>query len=443
MATEIEERRVEVAALQIGMFVCRLDRPWEGTPFLLQGIDLKSEDDLRSVRALCNFVFIDARREIEREHVRLQSLPPNILKGATIDVPASPAAAPIESAASARRQSTLLTLPPSDASDARFNRVVVYRDTASTDDELPRARQALRNVAEMVDRIYVDVTSGRDLSVDHVEQAVRPLVASVLRNADTFLCMEGLRRHDNYSYGHSISCSALAAAFGRHMGLHEDVIIRLAAGGLLMDVGKTRVAESLLNYAGSLSSDKVEVVRTHVNHGLDILAAARITDPDVEAIVRTHHERHDGSGYPAQLSGSFIPLAGRMLGIIDTYDAMTNVRPYRPAVSRHHALQHIYLARDSLFQGELVEQFQVCLGVYPTGSLVELNTGEVAVVMTQNQARRLKPSVLILSTANKQPLREFRILNLLEQPKSHYEITIARSLAVGEYGVDAAEHFLQ
>jgi len=337
----------------------------------------------------------------------------------------------------------LLTLPPSGASDARFDRVAVYSDTASADDELPRARQALRNVSEMVDRIYLDITSGRELSVEHVEQAVRPLVASVLRNADTFLCIEGLRRHDNYSYGHSISCSALAAAFGRHMGLYEDVIISLAAGGLLMDVGKTRVAESLLNYPGSLSSDKVEVVRTHVEHGLDILAAAKITDPDVEAIVRTHHERHDGSGYPAQLTGNFIPLAGRMLGIIDTYDAMTNVRPYRPAVSRHHALQHIYLARDSLFQSELVEQFQVCLGVYPTGSLVELNTGEVAVVMTQNQARRLKPSVLILSTPNKQPLREFRILNLLEQPKRHYEITIARSLAVGEYGVDAAEHFLQ
>jgi len=443
VATEIEEKRVEAAALQIGMFVCRLDRPWEGTPFLLQGIDLQTEDDLRSVRSLCQFVFIDARREVEREHVRLQSLPPSILQGTTVEGGESPAATPFESAPPARRKSALLTLPASDASEARFNRVAVYSDTSSADDELPRARQALRNVAEMVDRIYIDVTSGRELSVEHVEQAVRPLVASVLRNADTFLCIEGLRRHDNYSYGHSISCSALAAAFGRHMGLYEDVIISLAAGGLLMDVGKTRVAESLLNYPGSLSSDKVELVRMHVEHGLDILATAKIADPDVEAIVRTHHERHDGSGYPAQLTGNFIPLAGRMLGIIDTYDAMTNVRPYRPAVSRHHALQHMYLARDSLFQGELVEQFQVCLGVYPTGSLVELNTGEVAVVMTQNQARRLKPSVLVLSTANKQPLREFRILNLLEQPKSHYEITIARSLAVGEYGVDAAEHFLQ
>jgi len=78
MATEIEEKRVEAAALQIGMFVCRLDRPWEGTPFLLQGIDLQTEDDLRSVRSLCQFVFIDARREVEREHVRLQSLPPGI-----------------------------------------------------------------------------------------------------------------------------------------------------------------------------------------------------------------------------------------------------------------------------------------------------------------------------------------------------------------------------
>ena len=226
------------------------------------------------------------------------------------------------------------------------------------------------------------------------------------------------------------------------MGLHEDTIVSLAAGGLLMDVGKTRVPETLLQYPGSLASNDIEVMRSHVTHGIDIVTAAGIHDQDVLDIVQTHHERHDGSGYPSGLIGSGIPVAGRMLGIIDTYDAMANVRPYRPAVSRHHALQHIYSSRDKLFQAELVEQFQVCLGVYPTGSLVELNSGEIAVVTMQNQARRLRPRVLVLSTPNKQPLVEFQVFDLLTQDKKNPQIEIARGLAAGEYGIGAAEHFL-
>jgi len=448
VATEIEEQRIDTVDLRPGMFVCRLDRPWEGTPFQLQGVELRTDDDIRAVRELCKFVYIDARRELDLPREKLHNLP---LVSANEDVSPRPSMA--RSARSdtgeikpppPRKRPALLTIQRSDeVQEARFERAFTYKNTTTIEDELPLAREALHTASAMVDRIYLDIASGRELSVDYVEDAVRPLVASVLRSADTFLYLEGMRRRDNYSYGHSICCSALAAAFGRHMGLHEDTIISLAAGGLLMDVGKTRVPETLLQYPGSLSSTEIATVRSHVEQGLDIVAAAGIHDQDVLDIVRTHHERHDGSGYPAGLIGSGIPVAGRMLGIIDVYDAMANVRPYRPAISRHHALQHIYSARDKLFQAELVEQFQVCLGVYPTGSLVELNTGEVAVVTMQNQARRLRPRVLVLSTPNKQPLVDFQVFDLLTQEPKGFQIEIARGLAAGEYGVDAAEHFLR
>ena len=142
------------------------------------------------------------------------------------------------------------------------------------------------------------------------------------------------------------------------------------------------------------------------------------------------------TGLPATL----IPITGRMLGIIDTYDAMSSARPYRAAISRHQALRQIYAARDSLFQAEMIEQFQVCLGVYPTGSLVELNTGEVAIVMAQNQVRRLRPRVAILSTPTKQPLTDFRPVDLMTQG-GKASVDIVRSLAVGDYGIDAEQLF--
>lgn len=405
MVTEIDELRIDTKDLRIGMFVCRLDRSWEGTPFPLQGVELRSPEDLQAIRELCKFVYIDTHR-------------------AVVDGPRP-------------------VLTRENLSESRFRTGIAYVDRASVEEELPRAQEALKSAAAMVDRIYNDIASGRELSAEDVEQAVRPLVASVLRSADAFLYVESLRRHDSYSYSHAISCSALAAAFSRHMGFAHETIISLAAGGLLMDVGKTQLPESLLHYKGSLSANEVELVRSHVDHGLQILTNSGITDPDVVDIVSTHHERHDGSGYPAGKKGSAIPIAGRMLGIIDAYDAMASGRPYRPPISRHQALQHIYAARDTLFQAEMIEQFVVCLGVYPTGSLVELTSGEVAVVMAQNQVRRLRPKVLLLSTPNKQPLTDFRVMDLMVQDAEKGTVEIARSLALGEYGIDVAEHFLR
>ncbi|MHB1056374.1 MAG: HD-GYP domain-containing protein [Rhodanobacter sp.] len=406
MAFEIEEQRLDVNDLRLGMFVCRLDRPWEETAYPLQGVELASEGDLAAIRALCEYVYIDLRRQV--------------------------AIAPRPA------------LTRTSLSGARFRNTVLYADRTPVEEEAPRAHAALDKALAMVDRIFEDIVSGRELSVEYVEQAVRPLVASVLRSADAFLLVEGLRRHDSYSYSHAIGCSALAAAFGRHMGFAEETILSLAAGGLLMDIGKTRLPESLLQYPGSLSPGEVDVVRSHVAAGLAIVADSDITDQDVLDILRTHHERHDGSGYPGGLAGNAIPITGRMLGIIDAYDAMVSPRPYRAAISRHQALRQIYATRNMLFQAEMIEQFQVCLGVYPTGSLVELSTGEVAVVMAQNQVRRLRPKVVILTAPNKQPLVDFRQVDLMmHQSDDSTAIDIVRSLLVGEYGIDASELFLQ
>jgi len=404
VTTEIEEQKVDVRDLALGMYVCRLDRPWTETPFPLQGITLARLEDIETLQQLCREVWIDARLLVPR------------------DAPQA--------------------LTRTDVSRYRFNSSTHYADLAAVEDEAPRARAALDNASQIVDGLFEDVASGRELSVEHVEQAVRPLVATVLRSADAFFLVEGLRRSDSYSYSHAVSCSALAAAFGRHMGFDEETIFSLAAGGLLMDVGKTRLPEDLLQYPGSLAPSEVDIIRSHVEHGLALLDEAGIANLDVLDIVRTHHERHDGSGYPEGLAAYVIPISGRMLGIIDSYDAMSSARPYRAAISRHQALQQIYAARNRLYHAEVVEQFQVCLGVYPTGSLVELSTGEVAIVMAQNQVRRLRPRVAILSAPNKQPLNDFRPVDLMQLGDKD-GVDIVRSLAVGDYGIDASRFFLQ
>ncbi|MFA6231983.1 MAG: HD-GYP domain-containing protein [Rhodanobacter sp.] len=402
-STELEERRVEVSQLQLGMYVSRLDRPWEESPFALQGLQVASNDDIAALQNLCEFVYVDVHRALPRGERVLQR---------------------------------------TELAANRFTQSTRYPDEVSFADELPHAQAAMQNASATVEELFKGISSGRKLSVAQVEGVVRPLVASVLRSADALLWVESLRGHDSYSYRHAISTSALAAVFGRHLGFAENTIISLAAGGLLMDAGKRFLPQALLQYEGMLAPDEVELLRTHVAHSLDIVTSAGITDQDVLDIVRSHHERYDGRGYPDQLIDTAIPLVGRMLGIIDAYDAMISPRPYRPALSRYQAMRELYAARDSLFPAELVDQFQACMGVYPTGSLVELSSGEVAMVTAQNPARRLRPRVILLSTPSRQPAASFQILDLKNQDGCKPPVDIARTLAAGSYDIRAVESFL-
>lgn len=415
MAYDLVERRVFVTDLEVGMYVSRLDCEWSDTPFPLQGLPIASQEDIDKLRRFCKYVFVDLHRKVAPART-----PGAVTPARVVTAPAMP------------------TRPaPNPRLVARHN----YTDTASFDEEIPRAREAFDSVSRFAERLVADIQDGRAIEPGAVEEAVRPMVASILRSGDAFFWIESLRRLDTYTYCHAVACSTLAAAFGRHMGFGAEAISSLAAGGLLMDVGKAQLPEELLKRGGPLNDDEWELVRQHVQEGMSILDHAGITDPEIRDMVLTHHERFDGTGYPSRLAGTAIPLSGRMAAIIDTYHAMSTPRPYRPAVSQHLALRQLYSGRDREFQGELVEQFQACLGVYPTGTLVELNTGEVAIVMAQNQARRLQPRVAILTGTDKASLEEFLIIDLMNQADA-VRREILRTLPAGSHGIDPREYFI-
>jgi len=414
VAYDLVERRVFVSDLQIGMFVSRLDCEWSDTPFPLQGVPITSREDIDTLAKFCKYVFVDTQRQV----VPSRLAPASVVK---------PAAAPAR--------------PARPVLNTRLITQHAYTDTASFEDEMPRAREAFETVSKFAEQIVADIHAGRPIDASSLDEAVRPMVASVLRSGDAFFWIESLRRHDSYTFQHAVGCSTLAASFGRHMGFNGEAIVSLAAGALLMDVGKAQLPRELLERDGPLNDMEWDLARHHVEEGGAILDAAGVTDQEVRDMVLTHHERFDGTGYPEGLAGTEIPLAGRMAAIIDTYHAMCTPRPYRPAVSQHLALRQLYQGREREFQGELVEQFQACLGVYPTGSLVELNTGEVAVVMVQNQSRRLQPRVAILTGSDKVQLDDFRIIDLMRQSEGvHREIQ--RTLPAGAYDIDPAEYFL-
>ncbi|MSR14300.1 MAG: hypothetical protein EXR86_06970 [Gammaproteobacteria bacterium] len=138
------------------------------------------------------------------------------------------------------------------------------------------------------------------------------------------------------------------------------------------------------------------VIKMHVGHSLDLLDGCPGITPQSIAMIATHHERFDGTGYPKRLKGGEIPLFGRMAGIVDFFDAVTSTRPHAPSISPHDAIKSLYRYRNTLFQDELIEQFIQTLGVYPVGTLVELSNGEVGIIIGQNRARRLRPRILVV-----------------------------------------------
>ncbi len=166
---------------------------------------------------------------------------------------------------------------------------------------------------------------------------------------------------------------------------------------------------------------------------------------DVIAMIEGHHERHDGSGYPNGTVGADIPVFGRIAGLIDTFDAMTTKRPYAAAKSAYDALRELNSLSGTVFQRELVEQFVQALGMFPTGSLVELNTGEIAIVIEQNRVRRLRPKLMLLLDKDKLPVPSHDTINLRNIPVSPGDPQsrwIERGLEPGAHGLDPKDFFV-
>ncbi|ROR35015.1 HD-GYP domain-containing protein [Inmirania thermothiophila] len=406
--------KVPVGELAPGMFVCELDRPWLDTPFLFQGFLIESEAQIEELARYCRHVYVDPLRS-DRER---------ILKG--------PAAT--------RWRARL----GSSGGDDLPRPTRRYEERTTVEEELPAARTSWSRAEEAVDAVFDEVAAGREVNVRLAREAVRGLAESVLRNPDALIWMTRLRRADRYTWGHAVSVSIYLMAFARHLGLPRAEIELVGLGGLLMDVGKVRLPRELLDKSGRLSEEEHRLVREHVLYSVEALRASPRTPPAVVEIAYTHHERSDGSGYPRGIEEPDIPLHGRMAAIADTFDAMTSVRPYAPAVSAYDALQDLYEWRGTLFHAGLVEQFIQAVGIYPPGTLVELSGGEVGVVLAQRRTRQLRPRVLVLLGPDKARLEAPTVLDLLQDPVDARgePQRIRRALEPGAYGLDPGEYFL-
>jgi putative nucleotidyltransferase with HDIG domain len=278
--------------------------------------------------------------------------------------------------------------------------------------EAVRARRLRGEANRIVHKLMHDVRLGRQIEVDQAEPMVESIVDSIFANRDALLPILRLKRHDEYTFQHSVSVAALLAAFARHLDLGRDTARELGLGGLLHDIGKARIAEQILNKPGKLSDAEFARMRCHVDEGLDVLH----NTPQVSAIAlqvtAEHHERFDGSGYPHALSAPGLSLYGKMAAIVDVYDAITSNRVYHKGIPPTLALRKLLEWSAHHFDAALVHSFIRAVGIYPSGSLVSLSNDRLGVVLEQHETNLLTPFLCVFFDTRRRAYIEPYMLDL-------------------------------
>lgn len=433
-----QNRKIDVSGLRVGMYVSELDRPWLETPFLFQGFYIRSKNEIDELHEHCEFVYVDLAQSLVAAN-QPHSKPP---QQARITASAS------QSGRKRGFWQWLLQLfgrKPRPTISASPQPGEYYQDTVSVADELVVAKTLHTNSLQRLVDVLNGVRQGATLRVPDLELVVDGMIDSVLRNSTAMALLVRMQKVDDYTHSHSLATSMWALIFGRHLGLDRQSLKLLGLGGLLLDVGKTKLPQQLLQSRRKLSDVAKSHLRQHVQLGVELLRATGSIDPRVIEMVATHHERFDGSGYPAGLHGNNIPVFGRIGGIVDSYAAMSSNRPYATAMSSYDAMREFKSLADKSFQAELVEQFIQAIGIFPAGTLVELSTDEIAVVLKEHRTSRLLPEVAIILDANKRKLDDFKIIDLADQPEESFAtsgVWIKRGLNPGEFDMNLEDYFV-
>lgn len=376
------------------MYMSYPDRPWLETRFLFQGILLTTEKNVKEVSAECEYIWVDRAKsrtiQTAREPVPTDGVPKPIQK--------------------------------------------------SVEKEFRAAQHAIADAKSQIELNLKSLAKGEGISATRIRKSVNSCVDSIINNPNALLWLGRLRTKDNYIAEHCLNVGVLAIAFGRHLGFEKPELEILGMCGMLHDVGKLHVDQTILDKPAKLTDEEFAVIKDHCRLGKQILEQ----DEDVPKVVIEaaygHHERVDGSGYPRGIRADQLNLYTRIISIVDTYDAITTNRCYDSSRPANEAMKVLFKCRETQFEPVLVEKFIECLGIYPTGSLVELHTDEVAVVIDTNRNSRLFPKVSIVLDENKRSRSPLIVDTSLDTSKN-VKRTIKRVLDENDFQIDMKSVF--
>ncbi|GAB7022081.1 HD-GYP domain-containing protein [Salidesulfovibrio brasiliensis] len=298
-----------------------------------------------------------------------------------------------------------------ESEEERLERLILDRtskapakNNAPFHEEFRNARKAYDEALHLTRRMVSDVKMGRQVDVEATGHAVEGIIETAARNPDALICLSKLSRYDSYTYAHSINVAAIAVVFGEYLELPKDELLMLGMAGMLHDLGKTAVPDRIINKKGRLTPREFEEVKKHPTYGRKILEKSGNIPQRIIQAVEEHHEKFNGSGYPSGLRKDDTGVFGRLLSLADVYDALTSDRSYKNAILPNKALAIMYGMRDQDFCSSEVQMFIKCLGIFPSGSLVRLDSGNLGVVLESNPQRPLLPKIKVILDEDLRPI---------------------------------------
>jgi putative nucleotidyltransferase with HDIG domain len=357
-------KRINVNDLRIGMYVHKLQASWMDHPFLRNQFKINDIKDIDKLR----------KSGVKRIYI-------NTTKG--LDV-----------------SSRLDLKKPVSAEIAKSEPIAVpslVEPSVCMAEELQKALLVKEEAIKVIEGVMADVKLGKQVNTERVNPVVEQMLDSIFRNQDALLGLTRIRDMDQYTFEHSVSVSALMIAFAKKLGLDESTIWEVGIGGILHDIGKLLVPENILNKPGRLTEDEFSIMREHVGFGTRLIDQAGTIPRHALQVVLQHHERLNGTGYPGRLSGGEISLFGRMAAIVDVYDAITSDRVYHKGKIPSVVLrQLIEWSGEGMFDPKLVQRFIQCVGIYPVGSLVALESQRLAIVIASSHQALLNPVLKVI-----------------------------------------------
>lgn len=322
--------------------------------------------------------------------------------------------------------------------------LIIYEQESPVEHEIAVIYPTYEQSQIITRDIFDAIATDQQFDISGVSESLDSMVESIGRTPDALLWLAKLKKTDGYAYNQALNVSITLMAFGSFLAFSKEQIKTLGLAGLLQDIGKVKLSSDILLKEGKLTREEYDHAKKHVEESLKILQTTPNIPSEVFKLVAEHHERIDGSGYPSQLNEDQLSVPSQAAGLIDTYCAMTNHRSYAKGSYHQQALDEIQALSDKQFTSVLIDQLVQFMGIYPVSSLVAVNTGEVGVIIQQNQVRRLLPRLMLLLGPDKVRYNAPVVLDLINKPLApNGELyRIVKSLAPDSYDLNPSDFYI-
>ncbi|MBV1882616.1 MAG: DUF3391 domain-containing protein [Pseudomonadales bacterium] len=414
---------IETDKLKIGLFISALDRPWSDSALFNHGFWIEDETQIQHLQELCHSVFVDVGRS-QAKFMLKKSVIPNL---ELVDDEQFHLSKTDQYQKNQQNQQNQQKLKPSSTRQK-------YQPTMSREREMTNALAVYNQLTLSLDQALADTTGGVTTNLTELKTLSSQLVTSIYNNSDAINFISRMGAPFISVHNSAIRVAIWSVLFGINLGKNRTILEGLALAGLLCKVGyakstpEAEISDDFINNNDvnrPFSQDSQKGLNRNINKSLAILKSQEAMDSLVTLSLTNHLERLDGSGYPGKLKGKRVSVSAQIIGISEYYERLVSPELTQKALSPAKAIRSMQSLRDTKFAAKVVDQFIHILGLYPTGSLVLLNTNEIAIVQEQKPKQKLSPTIIIISNTLGEPTLDQLRLDLAATT----EYSITRSLS--------------